>query len=71
MGTSLKEVRQHPAIMQMTRYSFVGSKDTVKRQVMEFLEETKADELMVSSIMFSFVFALTVVAPRMPLTVII
>lgn len=52
MGTSLKEVRQHPAIMQMTRYSFVGSKDTVKRQVMEFLEETKADELMVSSIMY-------------------
>ena len=38
--------------MQMTRYSFVGSKDTVKRQVMEFLEETKADELMVSSIMY-------------------
>lgn len=52
MSTSLQEVRQHPAIMQMTRYSFVGSKDTVKRQVQKFLEDTKADELMVSSIMY-------------------
>ncbi|WP_421824449.1 LLM class flavin-dependent oxidoreductase [Flagellimonas oceanensis] len=52
MSTSLKEVRQHPAIMQMTRYSFVGSKDTVKKQVQKFLEETEADELMVSSIMY-------------------
>ncbi|MDF0709207.1 LLM class flavin-dependent oxidoreductase [Flagellimonas okinawensis] len=52
MSTGLKEVRQHPAIMQMTRYSFVGSKETVKEQVREFLELTKADELMVSSIMY-------------------
>lgn len=52
MSTSLQEVRQHPAIMQMTRYSFVGSKETVKKQVTAFIDETAADELIVSSIMY-------------------
>ncbi|MEC3966415.1 LLM class flavin-dependent oxidoreductase [Flagellimonas halotolerans] len=53
MSTGLQEVRQHPAIMQMTRYSFVGSKETVKKQVQGFIGETQVDELMVSSIMYS------------------
>lgn len=52
MNTSLKEVRQHPAIMQMTRYSFVGSKKTVKKQVEDFLEQTQVDEVIVSSTMY-------------------
>lgn len=52
MSTSLKEVRQHPAIMQMTRYSFVGSKETVKKQVEDFLEQTQVDEVIVSSMMY-------------------
>jgi len=52
MSTSLQEVRQHPAIMQMTRYSFVGSKETVKKQVQGFIDETQVEELIVSSIMY-------------------
>ncbi|WP_318312755.1 LLM class flavin-dependent oxidoreductase [Flagellimonas crocea] len=53
MSTSLQEVRQHPSIMQMTRYSFIGSKNTVKKQVQDFIDETHVDEVIVSSIMYS------------------
>ncbi len=53
MSTSLQETRQHPAIMQMTRYSFVGSKETVKKQVQGFIDETQVDEVIVSSIMYN------------------
>jgi alkanesulfonate monooxygenase SsuD/methylene tetrahydromethanopterin reductase-like flavin-dependent oxidoreductase (luciferase family) len=38
---------QHPAVNQMLKYSFVGSKQTVKEQVQQFLNETKVDELIV------------------------
>ena len=43
----LKEVLKHPAIHQMLKYSFVGSKKTVKTQIKAFLNETKVDELIV------------------------
>lgn len=41
----LRQANQHPAIQQMLRYTFVGSKDTVKNQVEDFLRQTDADEL--------------------------
>ncbi|MFD2907789.1 LLM class flavin-dependent oxidoreductase [Flavobacterium ardleyense] len=41
----LKEVMQHPQVYQMLKYSFIGSKATVKDQVKKFLAETNADEL--------------------------
>jgi len=31
----------------MLKYSFIGSKATVKAQVQEFMEQTQADELIV------------------------
>ena len=40
-----REILQHPQIHQMLKYSFIGSKETVKAQVKEFMELTKADEL--------------------------
>lgn len=43
----------HPQTQQMLKYSFVGSKSTVKTQIKEFLEETKVDELITVSTMFS------------------
>ena len=36
----------------LTRYSFVGSKETVTKQVQEFLEQTQVDEVIVSSMMY-------------------
>ncbi|RKS53081.1 luciferase family oxidoreductase group 1 [Gillisia mitskevichiae] len=45
MTTELEEILQHPQIHQMLKYSFIGSKATVKAQVKEFMEQTKADEL--------------------------
>ncbi len=40
-----KQVMQNPQVQQMLKYSFIGSKATVKAQVKEFIEQTKADEL--------------------------
>lgn len=45
MTDNLKEIMQHPQVHQMLRYSFIGSKATVKAQVKEFMEQTKANEL--------------------------
>lgn len=53
MTEELKEVLQHPTLKQMLRYSFVGSKQTVKTQIQEFLEETGVDELISVSTMYS------------------
>src|SRR3954470_11814391 len=40
----LKEVLQHPSLHQMLKYSFVGSKPTVKQGVKAFLEQTGVNE---------------------------
>ena len=45
MTDEFKEIMQHPQIHQMLKYSFIGSKATVKAQVKEFMEQSKADEL--------------------------
>lgn len=47
MTDELRSMLQHPAVHQMLKYSFVGSKQTVKQQVQAFLSETKVDELIV------------------------
>lgn len=47
MTDELRSMLQHPAVHQMLKYSFVGSKQTVKEQVQAFLDETKVDELIV------------------------
>lgn len=49
MTPDLEEVLQHPSLQQMLKYSFVGSKQTVKTQIQEFIEQTRADELIVVS----------------------
>lgn len=45
----LKEVLKHPAIHQMLKYSFAGSKQTVKTQIQAFLAETRVNELIMVS----------------------
>lgn len=47
MTDELRTMMQHPAVHQMLKYSFVGSKQTVKEQVQTFLNQTKVDELIV------------------------
>ncbi len=53
MTDDLREVMNHPSLQQMLRYSFVGSKETVKRQVRDFLERTQVDELITVSTAYS------------------
>jgi len=45
----LREVLQHPAMHQMLKYSFVGSKQTVKTQLQQVLDQVRPDELIVVS----------------------
>ncbi|MGV8814209.1 MAG: LLM class flavin-dependent oxidoreductase [Gelidibacter sp.] len=45
MTQELREIMQHPQVHQMLKYSFIGSKATVKAQVKAFLDHTKADEV--------------------------
>ncbi|MCC9138876.1 LLM class flavin-dependent oxidoreductase [Pontibacter silvestris] len=52
MTEELKDILHHPTLHQMLKYSFVGSKQTVKTQIKEFLEETGVDELMTVSTMY-------------------
>jgi luciferase family oxidoreductase group 1 len=49
MTADLKEMLEHPSVQQMTRYTFIGSKPTVKKQIKTFLEKTGVDELIVAT----------------------
>lgn len=52
MSEDLTEMLEHPALHQMLKYSFVGSKETVKAGIRTFLDQTKANELIAVSTMF-------------------
>lgn len=45
MTQELAEVVKNPQIHQMLKYSYVGSKNTVKNKIKEFLSKSQADEL--------------------------
>lgn len=49
----MQELLNHPALNQMLKYSFVGNKGTVKKQIEEFIEQTQVDELIVVSTMYN------------------
>lgn len=49
MPAELKAVIEHPSVQQMVKYSFVGSKQTVKKQINEFLNKTNVDEIIVAT----------------------
>ncbi|UOQ71321.1 MsnO8 family LLM class oxidoreductase [Hymenobacter cellulosilyticus] len=53
MTEELEEMLHHPAVHQMLKYSFVGSKQTVKKQLQAFLAETRANELITASTMYA------------------
>ena len=45
MTEELREIYHNPSVYQMLKYSFIGSKETVKQKVKEFLKQTDVDEL--------------------------
>lgn len=47
MTGDLMMLQHNPSIRDMLRYSFVGRKEAVKKQIERFLEQTKVDELMI------------------------
>lgn len=52
MSDELTGMLEHPSLHQMLKYSFVGSKQTVKHQVQDFLKETGVNELIAVSTMY-------------------
>ncbi|MEO7445894.1 MAG: LLM class flavin-dependent oxidoreductase [Ferruginibacter sp.] len=52
MTADLEELLHHPALHAMLKYSFYGSKATVKKQVKPFLNETNVNELIAVSAMY-------------------
>ncbi|MGB0391201.1 MAG: LLM class flavin-dependent oxidoreductase [Salibacteraceae bacterium] len=53
MSDQLREVIKQPAVQQMTKYAFIGSKQTVKKRIKDFIETTQADELIAISNVYS------------------
>ena len=53
MTEDLEELFHHPAVNQMLKYSFVGSKQTVKNKLLTFLKQTGVDELIAVSTMYN------------------
>lgn len=49
MTQELREIANHPALQQMLKFSFVGSKETVRKKTEEFLKQTGVNELMTVS----------------------
>ena len=45
----LRAVVRNPALQQMMKYAFIGSKETVKAGLKKFLEDTRVSELMIAS----------------------
>lgn len=48
----LREIAESAAVHQMLKYTFAGSKETVRQKTEEFLQKTGVDELMVVSSMY-------------------
>ena len=52
MTDRLREVIEQPAVQQMTKYAFIGSKETVKKKVKAFIETTQVDKLIAATHVF-------------------
>ena len=49
MTDDLRDILNHPSVYQMLKYSFVGSKESVKPKLQAFVNETGVNELIVAS----------------------
>ncbi len=53
MTPDLEQLLEHPSVHQMLKYSFVGSKQTVKKQVEEFIKQTGVNEIIAATANYS------------------
>lgn len=53
MTGELRELIKQPAMQQMVKYAFIGSKETVKQKVKSFMELTKIDEIIAVTNVYS------------------
>ena len=53
MTNQHREIIQQPAVQQMTKYAFIGSKATVKKKIEAFIATTQVDELIAVTHVFS------------------
>lgn len=53
MTDELRQILGHPTVQQMLRYSFVGSRQTVKKEIQSFLKATQVNELIAVTNIFS------------------
>ncbi|MCH4822249.1 LLM class flavin-dependent oxidoreductase [Gramella lutea] len=49
MTPELRQIRENPALQRMLKYAFVGDREKVKNQTIDFLRETGVDEIIVAS----------------------
>ncbi|NNE77984.1 MAG: LLM class flavin-dependent oxidoreductase [Pricia sp.] len=49
MTPEFKQIFQDPAFQRMSKYAFIGSKETVREKTRQFLKETGINEIMVAS----------------------
>jgi luciferase family oxidoreductase group 1 len=54
VSNEFRSIIQQPAVQQMTKYAFIGSKETVKRKIKSFIENTGVDELIAVTNVFDF-----------------
>ncbi|WP_290796892.1 LLM class flavin-dependent oxidoreductase [Flavihumibacter sp. UBA7668] len=52
MTDELMALREHPAMQSFLKYSFIGSRETVKQKISEFIETTRVSELMITTNLF-------------------
>ncbi|GAA5221658.1 LLM class flavin-dependent oxidoreductase [Membranihabitans marinus] len=53
MTDQLRDIIQQHAVQQMLKYSFIGSKETVKKGIREFIETTRIDEVIAVTNIYS------------------
>ncbi|WP_418263190.1 LLM class flavin-dependent oxidoreductase [Flavobacterium faecale] len=49
MTDDLRETFSHPTVQQMARYTFIGSKNKVKTELIDFLNQTEINELIITT----------------------
>ena len=53
MTDEFRAVIQQPGLQQMAKYAFIGSKETVKKQIKAFMETTQVDEIIAVTNVYS------------------
>lgn len=52
MTPRMRQIIDQPAVQQMTKYAFIGSQETVKKKIKDFIETTQVDELIAATHVF-------------------